>query len=84
MNEPISQPCQVYSIKDEGSTIIDLLAGFKETYMPADFEGKSKILGAVVDRAVLRGGDLHVSWKQPFDTLFTLGEGVRRNGMWRA
>jgi hypothetical protein len=69
--------------RDEGSTIIDLLGGFKEIYLAADLEGKAKILSAVVDRAVLRGGELHVFWKQPFDILFTLGEGVRKSGMWR-
>ncbi|MGA2532714.1 MAG: hypothetical protein ABSG19_06710 [Candidatus Aminicenantales bacterium] len=70
--------------KEEGSTVIDLLRGFKEIYQAADLEGKAAILGAVVDRATLRGDDLHVSWKQPFDILFTLGEGVLRNTKWRA
>ena len=72
--------------KEEGSTVIDLLNGFKDIYQAADLAGKAAILGAVVDRASLRGDNLYVSWKQPFDILFTLGEGERvlRNTKWRA
>jgi DNA invertase Pin-like site-specific DNA recombinase len=62
--------------REEGSAIIDLLKGFKETYLAADLEGKAEILGAVVDRANLRNADLFVTWKKPFDILFILGEGV--------
>ena len=54
----------------------DLLKGFKKTYLAADLEGKAAILGAFVDRATLRNGDLFVSWKKPFDVLFILEEGV--------
>ncbi len=70
--------------REEGSTIIELLGGFKKTYLAADPEGKAKILGAVVEKAIIRGGDLHVIWKKPFDILFTLGEGVIRRPEWRA
>ncbi len=69
--------------KEEGSAIIDLLKGFKETYLAADPEGKAEILSAVVDRATLRGGDLFITWKRPFDILFILGEGVLKTKTWQ-
>jgi len=70
--------------KEEGSTILDLLKGFKKTYLAADLERKAGILNALVDKAVLRGGQLHVFWKPPFDVLFTLGQGVIKKQEWRA
>jgi site-specific DNA recombinase len=69
--------------KEEGIAIIDLLRGFKRTYQAADSEGKIAILSATVDRAVLRGNELHVFWKQPFETLAILGEGVRTKRSWQ-
>ena len=68
--------------KEEGSTIIDLLGGFREIYQAADNENKAAILSAVIDKAVLRGGELHVFWKEPFDILFLLGERVRLGRAW--
>lgn len=85
--------------REEGSTILDLLKGFKETYEAADPEGKAAILDALVYRARLYGKrrkkrvagedtiedpQLYVIWKQPFDVLFVLGGGVREKREWRA
>src|SRR4030065_2672061 len=70
--------------KEEGATIIELLGGFKKTYLAADLERKAGILNALVDKAVLRGGDLHVFCKPAFDVLFTLGQGVIKKGEWCA
>ncbi len=75
--------CYNSKYKEEGSTIIELIKGFKETYLAADLEGKAEILNAVVDRATLRNGDLFVTWKPPFDTLFILGGGVLKTKNWR-
>lgn len=58
--------------------------GFKETYLTADLERKAGILNVLVDKAVLRDGNLHVFWKRPFEILFTLGQGVIKNREWRA
>ncbi len=69
--------------KDEGSTIIDLLGGFQKIYQAADHDGKAAILSALIDKAVIRGGDLHVFWRPPFDILFLLGERVRTGGSWQ-
>jgi site-specific DNA recombinase len=69
--------------KEEGIAIIDLLRGFKKTYQAADKEGKVAILSAMVDRATLRANDMFVQWREPFQTLFILGEGVRTKGSWQ-
>ncbi len=68
---------------EEGSAIIDLLKGFKNTYLATDLEGKAEILNVLVDRATLRNGDLFITWKKPFDLLFILGEGVLKTRAWQ-
>lgn len=73
---------QNFSAQDEGSTILELLKGFRETYMKQDFAGKAKILRIVLRECRLKGKDGEESlflWNPPFDKLFFFGE-MQKNG----
>ena len=67
--------------KEQGSEIIELLRGFKEVYLAADLEGKSKILSVMLDRVILKGEETQFIWHEPFSTLFTLGSFINK-GKW--
>ncbi len=55
----------------------------KEIYQATDQERKAAILGALIVKAVIRGGELHVFWKEPFAALVLLGEGVLTCQSWQ-
>lgn len=63
-----------FRYREQGSQVLKLLQGVKDTYHNADLHGKHKLLEVMLDRAILRGDDIHIIWNPPFDTLFTLGE----------
>lgn len=67
--------------KEQGSEIIELLRGFKEVYLAADLEGKSKILSVMLDRVILKGEETQFIWHEPFNTLFSLGAFINK-GKW--
>jgi site-specific DNA recombinase len=71
-----------FRYREQGSQILRLLQGVKDMYHNADLAGKHKILEVILDRAVLRGNDIHITWNSPFDLLFTLGEMFINKGMW--
>jgi len=63
-----------FKYKEQGSEIIELLRGFKEVYLAADLEGKSKILSVMLDRVILKKEEeTFFFWHEPFNTLFCLG-----------
>jgi len=67
--------------EEEGSTILELLKGFRETYVRADTEGKARILNVVLDHVELKGKDGAASrfvFRPPFNLLFEVGEHVRK------
>lgn len=71
--------------QEQGTTIIDLLRGFKVAYQNADIEGKAAILACVVDHVVLRGkggADSEFFWKPPFDVLFFIGSSAFKSEGW--
>lgn len=51
--------------------------------MAADIDRKVEILNVLIDRAVIRGGELHMFWKEPFAALALLGEGVITCQTWQ-
>jgi hypothetical protein len=68
---------QNYFAQDEGSTILELLRGFRATYMKQDLAGKAKILRIVLRecRLIREDGEESVFlWNLPFDKLFLIGE----------
>lgn len=58
--------------KEEGSTILELLKGFKQTYLKQDYQNKAKILACVLNRVILGPDGPVFLWKQPFQTLFDI------------
>ena len=60
--------------QEQGSTILDLLKGFKEAFVEADAEGKARILQVLLKHATLRGKEWEFEFAQPFDVLFSIGE----------
>lgn len=71
-----------FRYREQGSQVLKLLQGMRDTYHNADLRGKHKILEVMLDRAVLRGNDIHITWNSPFDLLFTLGEMFINNEKW--
>jgi site-specific DNA recombinase len=63
--------------KSEGSQVLELVRGFKETYLRADREGKAQILRIVLHRCYIRGDkgeDSYFEFHEPFNTLFAMGK----------
>jgi DNA invertase Pin-like site-specific DNA recombinase len=60
--------------KEEGSTILALLKGLKQTYEKQDYQGKAEILALVLDKVFLRDGKAQFHWKPPFDFLFSINK----------
>jgi len=70
--------------QEQGSMILELLKGFRETYIGQDHEGKARILAVVLARVTLRGDESDFVWHPPFDVLFSIGELVLKGEGWRA
>ena len=69
--------------KEQGSEIIELLRGFKDVYLAADLEGKSKILSVLLRQVILKGEETQFFWHEPFGTLFCLGLFInKKNWKW--
>jgi hypothetical protein len=68
--------------QEQGSTILDLLKGFKEAFVEADAEGKARILQVLLKKAALRGKEWEFEFAQPFDVLFSIGELYFKKRMW--
>jgi DNA invertase Pin-like site-specific DNA recombinase len=65
--------------KEQGSEIIELLRGFKDVYLAADLEGKSKILSVMLKQVILKKeGETFFIWHAPFSTLFNLGAVINK------
>jgi len=60
--------------QEQGSTILDLLKGFKEAFVASDTDGKARILQVLLKKATLRGKEWEFEFAQPFDVLFSIGE----------
>jgi hypothetical protein len=60
--------------------IIELLKGFKDTYLKSDFETKAKILSVVLNKVILKGEDTYFIWKQPFGFLFDISKLAKEKG----
>ncbi|MDH4271621.1 MAG: hypothetical protein OEW18_06565 [Candidatus Aminicenantes bacterium] len=76
-----------FDCKDQGSTALELLKGFKRFYSQQNLEGKAKILRVVLDRIIFKGNDTVVVWTRPFDLPFAIGKlakekGVRKDAKW--
>ena len=70
-----------FDYKEQGSTVLELLKGFKRIYSRQDYEGKAKILRIVLDRCILQGQDTAFFWNEPFGLLFTIGKLTRNTGV---
>jgi len=68
--------------REQGSQVIELLNGVAKIYAKADMETKHEILGVLLERVVARGNDLFITFKEPFDTLFDLGQMFKDKGKW--
>jgi site-specific DNA recombinase len=66
----------------QGSEILELLKGFRDTYVRQGYEGKARILGVMMNRVVLYGKEADFIWHEPFGTLFSIGELVLRSEKW--
>lgn len=71
-----------FKAKEQGSRIIELLNGVAKIYQKADMPTKHKILEALVERITLRGNEIFVTWREPFDTLFDLGQMFGTKKLW--
>jgi len=70
-----------FDYKEQGSTVLELLKGFKRIYLKQSLEGKAKILAVVLHSCILRGKDTAFVWKRPFDLLFTIGRLTGNTGV---
>jgi len=80
--------------REEGSTILELLNGFKKTYLSQDLKGKAQLLSILLERCEIMGSKStnHTGsvidksgtkflWRQPFNTLFLIGQMSKKPGM---
>jgi len=68
-----------FKYKEQGSEIIELLRGFKDVYLAADLEGKSKILSVLLKQAILLKDGGTFIWHEPFGILFCVGGFIKKN-----
>jgi DNA invertase Pin-like site-specific DNA recombinase len=64
---------------EQGLNLLDLLKGFKDTYLQASPEAKERLLRVVLDRILLKDEPVFI-WRSPFDLLFSIPKVIRNSG----